>query len=499
MVDQKRFLDFEGVRHLWSKINMQDYPNNDMLMNVIQAIDDTKADRDELLQNKEEITGQESYELQFKLKLPSVTEYVYTGDDVSDGSTYGHMCSKFSKIEQAMGVPAAYSSTAPNALADLIAGCMTACSDTPDSMTYNNILPRITLNFPNLVAAGAWSSGILLTTYSISDYSRTTGDKITFFIKYDSETDEYTLQRRSPSWGVLVFNSQNVVLLNQMSKFDDTLTDPNRGPSAAGVGEALKNKVEKEDLVQPDWDVVDSTSLAYIKNRTHERHRMIPDCQNTTIPELGYTPLNTWPSDIYETEAYNSFITLSSLYGIMGGGSTTRRYDFSFTINNGVTIMDYSYKGDKIQANAIMLDEDNYKCNIAKNGSLALFFINNLEALSDEYKDTFNQPGIYLYCSSENYKAGMRNIHSMVYNYAHLDTDYLSPLPEYLIPSEIARAETVVTHTSNEAIHVTAEEKEAWNNMMNTLGQNLILTDSVTGINYLITIVNGKLTLQEVE
>lgn len=89
----------------------------------------------------------------------------------------------------------------------------------------------------------------------------------------------------------------------------------------------------------------------------------------------------------------------------------------------------------------------------------------------------------------------MRNIHSMVYNYAHLDTDYLSPLPEYLIPNEIARAETVVTHTSNEAIHVTAEEKEAWNNMMNTLGQNLILTDSVTGINYLITIVNGKLTL----
>ena len=460
----KKFLDFEGVRHLWSKINMQDYPNNDMLMNVIQAIDDTKADRDELLQNKEEITGQESYELQFKLKLPSVTEYVYTGDNISGGSAYGHMCSKFSKIEQAMGVPAAYSSTAPNALAELIAGCMTACSDTPDSMIYNNILPRITLNFPNLVAAGAWSSGILLTTYSISDYSRTTGDKITFFIKYDSETDEYTLQRRSPSWGVLVFNSQNVVLLNQMSKFDDTLTDSKRSPSAAVVGEALQKKIEREDLVQPDWDVVDSTSLAYIKNRTHGRYHMIPDCQNTTIPELGYTPLNTWPSDIYETEAYNSFIALSGLSGIIGGGSTTRRYDFSFTMTSGVVVRDYSYKGDKIQANAIMIDEYNYKCNIATNGSLVLFFINNLETLSDEYKDTFDQPGIYLYCSSETYKAGLSNIHSMVYNYTHLDTDYLSPLPEYLIPNEIARAETVVTHTSNEVIHVTAEEKEAWNN-----------------------------------
>ena len=204
---------------------------------------DLKADRNELLQNKEEITNQESYELQFKLRLPSVKEYVYTGDNTSGVSPTGSMCSKFSGIEQAMGVPAAYSSTAPNALAELIGGCTTACSDTPDSMIYSNILPRITLNFPNLVAAGAWRNRITLTTYDISGYSRTSGDKTTFTIKYDSETDEYTLRRSNPR-GVLVFNSQNVVLLNQMSKFDDTLTDPNRSPSAAVVGEALSNNIE---------------------------------------------------------------------------------------------------------------------------------------------------------------------------------------------------------------------------------------------------------------
>ena len=47
----KKFLDFEGVRHLWSKINMQDYPNNDMLMDIIQAIDETKADKTDLIQS----------------------------------------------------------------------------------------------------------------------------------------------------------------------------------------------------------------------------------------------------------------------------------------------------------------------------------------------------------------------------------------------------------------------------------------------------------------
>ena len=40
----KKFLDYEGVKYLWSKINMQDYPNNETLMAVINAIDETKMD-----------------------------------------------------------------------------------------------------------------------------------------------------------------------------------------------------------------------------------------------------------------------------------------------------------------------------------------------------------------------------------------------------------------------------------------------------------------------
>lgn len=46
MSDIKKFLDYEGVQHLWSKINMNDYPNNETLMAVINAIDETKADKE---------------------------------------------------------------------------------------------------------------------------------------------------------------------------------------------------------------------------------------------------------------------------------------------------------------------------------------------------------------------------------------------------------------------------------------------------------------------
>lgn len=47
----KKFLDQKGVEYLWSKINMQDYPNNDTLIAVINAIDENKADKTEIKQS----------------------------------------------------------------------------------------------------------------------------------------------------------------------------------------------------------------------------------------------------------------------------------------------------------------------------------------------------------------------------------------------------------------------------------------------------------------
>ena len=46
MAETKKYLDQEGVAHLWSKINMQDYPNNELLIGVIEAIDETKANKE---------------------------------------------------------------------------------------------------------------------------------------------------------------------------------------------------------------------------------------------------------------------------------------------------------------------------------------------------------------------------------------------------------------------------------------------------------------------
>lgn len=46
----QKFIDKDGLKVLWNQISLKDYPNNETLMAVIDAIDETKADKDEIIQ-----------------------------------------------------------------------------------------------------------------------------------------------------------------------------------------------------------------------------------------------------------------------------------------------------------------------------------------------------------------------------------------------------------------------------------------------------------------
>ena len=45
MADIKKYLDQAGVEYLWKKLSLEDYPNNEILGAVINAIDQTKLDK----------------------------------------------------------------------------------------------------------------------------------------------------------------------------------------------------------------------------------------------------------------------------------------------------------------------------------------------------------------------------------------------------------------------------------------------------------------------
>ena len=58
---EKKFLDQFGLQYLWNKISLQDYPNNDTLITVLNAIDETKADKitlEKYLTKEEYVAGE---------------------------------------------------------------------------------------------------------------------------------------------------------------------------------------------------------------------------------------------------------------------------------------------------------------------------------------------------------------------------------------------------------------------------------------------------------
>lgn len=45
---EKKFLDYDGLVYLWKKISLQDYPNNETLIAVIESIDETKMNKTDI-------------------------------------------------------------------------------------------------------------------------------------------------------------------------------------------------------------------------------------------------------------------------------------------------------------------------------------------------------------------------------------------------------------------------------------------------------------------
>lgn len=79
MAEQIKVLTAEGVKALFDLLSLQDYPSNDVLMAVINAIDNTKMDKEEYVDNKW-INANSMYSSMISLSTActkSVGEYVF--------------------------------------------------------------------------------------------------------------------------------------------------------------------------------------------------------------------------------------------------------------------------------------------------------------------------------------------------------------------------------------------------------------------------------------
>lgn len=87
--DVKKFLDEEGVKVLWNQVNLNDYPNNETLIAVINAIDETKANKDEIptltssLENDSGFMNEDQVKNLFKSLSSNLVLSFYCVEDVT--------------------------------------------------------------------------------------------------------------------------------------------------------------------------------------------------------------------------------------------------------------------------------------------------------------------------------------------------------------------------------------------------------------------------------
>jgi hypothetical protein len=88
-MEEKKYLDQEGIKFLWSKISMEDYPNNETLIAVLNAIDNTKADKTEIplltsqLENDSKFISEEQVRALFKNLNSDLVLRFYCVEDVA--------------------------------------------------------------------------------------------------------------------------------------------------------------------------------------------------------------------------------------------------------------------------------------------------------------------------------------------------------------------------------------------------------------------------------
>ena len=96
MAEVKKYLDQAGVEYLWSKLSLEDYPNNEMLIAVINALDATKVDK---VDGKQLSTEDYTTEDKEKLNgLESDKTYVYTQVFETTSWNIEHNLNKFPSV-----------------------------------------------------------------------------------------------------------------------------------------------------------------------------------------------------------------------------------------------------------------------------------------------------------------------------------------------------------------------------------------------------------------
>ena len=105
------FLDATGLTYLWKKVSMEDYPNNETLIAILNAIDETKADKsilNQYLTKEEYIAGESGGTIDLSYFLTEEEANALLKDSLVNYLTKTEAQSTYATLQQVYPVGAIY-------------------------------------------------------------------------------------------------------------------------------------------------------------------------------------------------------------------------------------------------------------------------------------------------------------------------------------------------------------------------------------------------------
>lgn len=195
---------------------------------------------------------------------------------------------------------------------------------------------------------------------------------------------------------------------------------PNNETLMAVINAIDETKVDKDKLVQSDWNQNNKNQLDYIKNRTHY-YNIYAESNFIENPEAGITLLTDLSS--YSVEYTNKYhLSVENLPNV--DRAVKPRILYAIVLSSGA-LYDVEVIIENAIHNAIKIDDVNHYLTLNSSKGIYIYFILDNSTLTEEYSSLFTNNGIYLSLRDEDAAASIKNVTAPLISYNKLKANYL--------------------------------------------------------------------------
>ena len=298
-----KYLDEIGVKHLWNKISMKDYPNNETLIAVLNAIDTTKADKDNfLLYRTQELTDEQK--TQARLNIGAGEPQMQADWEVNDETSAAYIKNRTHYKETQIVLPETTTVTVPDRGLDQYITVPFTSPITPGKSYIVN-LNGTTYNTTAKKVEAEDNSTIVLGNIGLMPGFEDTGEPF-----YINITEGYLSSARLEYYAIAYYGGSD--------------------PISISISEVIIHKLPYEYIHTPDWNAQEGQP-GYIKNLP------LVDSVSDILPE---TTLENVDGEMGFTEPLPGILVAGNTYVVTYNGVDyiCEAIEFDFSDGQGIAV-----------------------------------------------------------------------------------------------------------------------------------------------------------------